>query len=131
MGIITDIVSTVFFIMFLSIALLAIISSILFLFRAYYGYSYLYIPHLNKIKDFENRLVIHYSSEGYDEEQVNELVEADFQDYLVEIYVEVTTENMKLNQRKLWFLYKCGWSLVIILSAELLAYLLYFIGQRI
>ncbi|MDE0584614.1 hypothetical protein ON064_16430 [Planococcus sp. A6] len=102
-----------------------------FLFKAYYGYRYDYIPYPVEIKSYQDKLVTYYLNENHSEEKANDLATADVQNFLIKVYIKATTTNMKENERKLKYLRLCGWSLSAVLLAAVMAYLPYFIGLKI
>jgi ABC-type sugar transport system permease subunit len=125
---ISNVISKVFFILFLGLSIIAILFCVFFLFKAYYGYTYKYIPLLKDIQDYQNGLIDYYLNENHNYENASYLAELDVQLYLENIYVESTTNNMEQNEKKLRYLRQAGWALSSILLTSVLAYLPYFIG---
>lgn len=114
----------------MGISILAIIISAFFLFRAYYGYKYKYVPLLKDIKAYYDGLYTYYINEGNSKEIAKTEAENDVELFLSNVYVEATTNNMKQNERKLKFLRLTGWSLSIVLLTSIFAFLPYFIGMN-
>lgn len=109
-------------------AIIAILVSIVFLFLAYYGYSYDYIPLLDKIKKYEDDLYKYYINQGENDEKAKELSEKDVESFLSRVYVKSTTNNMQQNEKKLKHLRHAGWSLSFVLITAVLAFIPYSFG---
>lgn len=119
-----------FFIFFLGISIVAIIISAFFLFRAYYGYKYKYVPLLKDIKIYYDGLYTYYINEGKNTEDAKVEAENEVDLYLSNVYVEATTNNMEQNEKKLKFLRLTGWSLSIVLLTSIFAFIPYFMGAN-
>lgn len=123
-------VSKVFFILFLGMSVIAILFSIFFLFKAYYGYQYDYIPLISEIKNFEDLLYAYHINDGKTEQQAGEFTKRDVELFLAKVYVKSTTNNMIENERKLKYLRHAGWSLSVVLLTAVLAFMPYSLGMK-
>jgi hypothetical protein len=118
----------VFFILFLGLSVFSILISIYFLFKAYYGYTYQYIPLSTDLKKYEDELYTYYLDSGKDKQEAKKLTEEDVKLFLVKAFVNTTANNMRQNERKLKFLRITGWSLSAVLLTALLAFIPYSYG---
>ncbi|MEK5439329.1 MULTISPECIES: hypothetical protein [Paenibacillus] len=124
----------VFYVM-LSLLSLSLIVVIFYLMKAYYTYSYKYIPTPTVLENKANEHVVHFDTyyEQYrnyynlpKEECVKNQIDKDMYHY----YKTSTEENMILNERKLKYLRNIGYLLIISLILGLTTLFPYFMAHE-
>ncbi|MGQ7279984.1 hypothetical protein ACT91Q_18730 [Brevibacillus thermoruber] len=121
--------TTIFYII-LSLFLLSLVLTTIYIIRTYLGYKYRYLSLPSDIEQYLHALRGFYESEGnYTEEVVNQLISSDLKEFLTNIYIENTNFNMIENERKLQFLWRAGAFFTASIVCGALLGMLYFWGK--
>lgn len=107
------------FIVLYALYIILIVLSIYYAVRAYYGYGYVYIPKA-KIINSNIDYYINYYNNNYEkyfksktDKTKEELIEIDVKSRLYPLYRDAIDINRELNKKKIKYLRRLGWAIVI------------------
>jgi hypothetical protein len=102
---------------FVTLFSVAIVATVYYVYRAYYGYGYKHMPNATEINgytkywvDYYDQNYDHYFSQSGNTKQ--ELIQMELDKKIYEIYTEVIDVNKELNEKKLIYLRRVGWCLI-------------------
>jgi len=102
-----------FTLQFLAISSILLLTTIYFLIKSYFNYSYGYIATSQELKDYRDKLIEFYKAESKSEE----IAEKDLEEYINSQYAEHTHLNAQSNDLKSYYIHKANGFLIATLLA--------------
>ena len=117
----------IFTLVFLTIASILLLTTIYFLIRSYFNYSYGYIATSQELKDYRDKLIEFYKAESNPEEKA----EKDIEEYINSQYAEHTHLNAQSNDLKSYYIHKANGFLIATLLAAFVSSIPYVVDTVI
>lgn len=110
---------------FIIISVIFLIRTIYYLIKAYHKYEYRYIPHMEDVKKYYQKIVDQYKEDYPDE------IEPEFENYVINTYSRCSTWNSVNNDQKSGYLHKANENLIWALIFTLITAVPYFFDNKI
>lgn len=113
------------FVIFLAISVVMLIVSAYFLIRTWVNHTYSFLPTASKTENYRKELIKTY--EGYDND--NDYVEQYLHEYLCDYFINCSSKNTNVNDRRSLYLHRSNMSLVAVIVSSAIAFSFFYFAE--